>query len=196
MLLSQGRNTNHMPFHSLPQLLLRQVQFFMCGLLTRTVTATGQKALSGQRGAVAFSQSHICQLLLCCRHSAQRAQLAAIGSKESRAGWSGPSRGSSPCGHNYCGCFSCAWRDSSAFKPAIPFCFRAAFPSFCEWGWCRGSSFCRIAFPVYSLQAGRDFVLGTSHTQIKPKWGGQAKKNAQGKTLVCQQPKIENHPIN
>lgn len=44
--------------------------------------------------------------------------------------------------------------------------------------------------------AGRDFVLGTSHTQIKPKWGGQAKKSAQGKTPCLSQPKIENHPIN
>lgn len=33
---------------------------------------------------------------------------------------------------------------------------------------CHDSS-CHTAFPVYSLLAARDFVLGTSHPQIKPK---------------------------
>lgn len=136
MLLSQGRNTNHVPFHwlitsavAVPGSVLHAWSAHPHSECNRSESYIWPEGRSGFR-----TKSHL-SALAALQTFSQRAQLTALGSKESRAGWSGPSRESSPCGHNYCGCFSWAWWDSAAFKLAIRFCFRAAFPSFHELAW-------------------------------------------------------------
>lgn len=128
MLLSEGRDTNHEPFHWLvtsavarPGSVLHVWSAHPHSERNRSESYIWPEGHSGCQPGTRLSTFAALQTF------SQRAQLTALGSKESMVGWSGPSRESSPCGHNYCGCFSCAWWDSATFKSAIP--------SFCEWAW-------------------------------------------------------------
>lgn len=134
MLLSPGRNTNHVPFHwlitsagAVPGSVLHAWSACPHSERNRSESYIWPEGHSGFRPESRLSALAVLQTF------SQRAQLTALGSKESRAGWSGPSRESTPCGHNYCGCFSWAGWDSAAFKLDIPFCFRAASQTKMRW---------------------------------------------------------------